>query len=356
MRDFTWLAAVAALACNPPQRSINDESRGGGESTGGGGTRAGGGAGGTAESGNASAIEPEGGAGSANGGRAGQGCEGCEIGGDCVRAGAVSADNPCEVCAPAVSRSAFTANDGAECDDGSACTDGDQCQGKVCRGEERACELASTSCDERTGKCECAGCAIEQECVASGAKNPQNPCEVCVPTLSGSAYTPSSGESCGATSECEAGVCTPLPNPFDCILPDPPAPELPDDRFVALGSPPPTAKGGPIAAGRYVPVRIDQYGSSAAGLDLRTFEFSKGFVQLATQPWNMEGEVAYIPAIRFAGSFTSDDNVLSFSVERCDPQYDIDVPNLPYTASANGLQIIESLTDGGTRVTSYARQ
>jgi hypothetical protein len=57
-----------------------------------------------------------------------------------------------------------------------------------------------------------------------------------------------------------------------------------------------------------------------------------------------------------AGSFTSSANLLKFDLERCDPQYDIDVPNLPDTASANGLGTMLKLADGTTVVTSYVRQ
>ena len=91
-------------------------------------------------------------------------------------------------------------------------------------------------------------------------------------------------------------------------------------------------------------------------MELRTFEFSKKFVQAATSPYNMESGVGYLPEIQFAGSYTSSGNTLVFTLERCDPQYEMDLPALPYTATPNGLQTIEAIQDGGTLVTTYARQ
>lgn len=378
MRHWTWLAASAALACTSPNRPLGDMNRGGsggdnasddgGKANGGAVTGSGGSNSGHAGYGygNTSAFDPTDGgeagqasggdSGEASGGSSGLECDGCAIGGKCLAAGAPNPKNSCEICEPHRSRTAFTANDDAECDDGSACTDDDRCDGGVCQGTARICALGNTTCDEATGKCECSGCAIGASCLASGATNPSNVCEVCTPTISTRAYSPLTGTSCGTTSECDAGVCKPLVNPFDCITPDPPTPTLPDAVYVGLETTPPSPKGGSIAAGRYTPVRIDLYGSMESSIDLRTFEFSKGFAQVATQPWNMDQQVAFIPPVRFAGSYESASNQLTFTLERCDPQYNVQIPSLAYTASANGLQTIEGLEDGGTRVVSYARQ
>jgi hypothetical protein len=65
---------------------------------------------------------------------------------------------------------------------------------------------------------------------------------------------------------------------------------------------------------------------------------------------------AYIPEVQFAGGFTASANLLKFNFTRCDPSYDLMVPNLPYTASANGLITIVTLASGTTIVTSYVRQ
>jgi hypothetical protein len=172
--------------------------------------------------------------------------------------------------------------------------------------------------------------------------------------MSTSGYSPNTGASCGSTAECKDGACQELPNPFDCITPTPPVSEPPQDVYVDLTATPPVAKGGAIIEGRYSPIRIDAYGPGPTGLNIRTFEFSKGFVQSATRYYNLENGAAYIPEVQHAGTFVSADNHLSFTLERCEPQYDIDVPSLAYTASANGLAIIETI-DGVTVVTSYRR-
>jgi hypothetical protein len=60
--------------------------------------------------------------------------------------------------------------------------------------------------------------------------------------------------------------------------------------------------------------------------------------------------------VQFAGGVTASGNLLKFDFQRCDPTYDIDIPNLPYTASANGMVTILTLASGTTLVTSYVRQ
>ena len=60
--------------------------------------------------------------------------------------------------------------------------------------------------------------------------------------------------------------------------------------------------------------------------------------------------------MHFAGHFTSKASSLQFDLERCDPQYDIDVPNLSYTATANGMVTFVTLADGPTVATTYLQQ
>ena len=360
MRDWIWVVAVSTLACTPTDRS-SGEGMGGTVTDSDGGSDSEPSAGATVGGGGVSGVGGKGQQGGAAGsvgdaGAPGEECGGCLIGGTCLADGAQNPANPCEVCDIANDREAFSADDGKRCDDGSRCTLDDRCEAGVCEGSERDCPGASSGCDEQTGSCTCDGCTISNTCVESGAQNPGNPCEYCTPTASTSAYSPNTGASCGPTSECNAGTCQALQNPFDCIAPTPPVSELPDDRFVGITTTPPSPKGGTIAAGSYVPVRIDVYGEGPTGVDLRTFEFSKSFVQIATRYYNLSNGAAYIPEVQHAGSYTSASNRLTFAVERCDPQYDIDVPSLSYTASAKGLTIIETLEGGVTLVTSYTRQ
>ena len=231
----------------------------------------------------------------------------------------------------------------------------------------------------------CAGCVIASACVEAGAKNPGNPCEICNVSRSRAAYSANSGAQCGSAAsecssqdtcdesgvcqkndfaagmtcvggQCEAGVCRAVQNPFDCIVPSPPKANFTAEVFDFGNGTPPSPKGGTVTDGRYTASRIDLYKSDAVGVDIRTFEFKKGFVQIASQYYSLDQKVAYIPEVRFAGSFTGNANLLKFELERCDPQYDIGVPNLPYTATVNGLVTIVALTGGGTVVTSYVRQ
>jgi len=228
----------------------------------------------------------------------------------------------------------------------------------------------------------CAGCWLASVCVPANAKNPANTCEICDVTRSRDAYSADVGAMCGASGtecsaqdtcderavcqkndlatgvHCSAGGCvagTCKPNPFDCIAPNPPPTSLTDEIYDFMGTPP-AATGGAIADGRYVPTRVNLYNSSATGINVRTFEFKTGFVQVAVRYFSIETHGAFIPEVQFAGSFTSSANVLKFELERCDPQYDIDVPTFSYTASANGMTTTETLADGSSVVTSYLRQ
>lgn len=228
----------------------------------------------------------------------------------------------------------------------------------------------------------CAGCSIASVCVAANAKNPANSCEICDVARSRKSYSADVGANCGAsaaecsaqdtcderavcqkndlatgvhctTGACVAGACK--PNPFDCIAPSPPVTNLTEELYDFKGTPP-APTGGAIADGRYVPSRVNLWNSTATGINVRTFEFKTGFAQVATRYFSLETHGAYIPEVQFAGSFTTSANVLKFELERCDPQFDIDIPNLSYTASANGMITTETLADGSTIVTSYLRQ
>ncbi|MCC6623127.1 MAG: hypothetical protein IT385_17850 [Deltaproteobacteria bacterium] len=101
----------------------------------------------------------------------------CAIGGKCVEAGFGS---QCQVCAPDVDPTRYTALTGGPCDDGDACTDGEQCLGGICRGgTPRTCE-APDACHESLG------CQGEEGCVT--APRPD-------------------GSVCGAGKVCEDAAC-----------------------------------------------------------------------------------------------------------------------------------------------------
>lgn len=145
------------------------------------------------------------------------GCD-CLIAGQCYDAGDLNAENVCERCDPAVSSAAFTAvDDGDSCDDGRFCTSSDACLMGSCVGGASPCGdgLGCTDdvCDESMDACDhvvASGCVIDAACVASGASNPLDACEVCDPVrpLQWSVAPGCSG--CNTSDDCPAlglGVC-----------------------------------------------------------------------------------------------------------------------------------------------------
>lgn len=197
-------------------------------------------------------------------------CESCLIANVCVSAGSALAGNPCMVCDPARSTTAYSpsvgspcgaaattcsaqdtcdpsgvcqanhaavgspcgnpassecngadscdgngncsanlASNGAACNDGQFCTAGDACQGGGCVAA-RALECGNLrACNEAAGECRCTGCTVGGACIAAGTPNASNPCQVCDPARSATAFSPKgegafcgSGEQCSATSLC----------------------------------------------------------------------------------------------------------------------------------------------------------
>lgn len=203
-------------------------------------------------------------------------CDGCLVDGVCLASGSEAAGNPCLVCNPALSTTAFSpaigkacgagaslcsqqdtcdgqgncqpnnlpagtacgnpassacdqpdscdgagrclqrlAQNGAQCDDGAACTVADQCQGGRCvGGGSRACG-AGQICVEGPNPCQCQGCQIGNTCFAAGAVSPTDPCLVCDPTRSTTAFSESTsascrrpnGAECTANSQCSSNRC-----------------------------------------------------------------------------------------------------------------------------------------------------
>ena len=326
-----------------------------------------------------------------------------------MAAGKRNPENECELCDPDTDDAGWTSDDGHSCDDGLFCTTNDACKSGRCEGADKQCEdgvacNGVSTCDEDEDLCTegqttckdaicdvendrcvptCGGCLIASQCVPAGHESLNNACLVCDPTVSKTNYSPKLGKSCGKAAEtcskqdtcdaqgvcqpnheadgkactmgeCMSGVCELLQSPFDCIVPDPPEAVLPDERYGPEGNPP-AATGGTIVDGKYVPVRLDIYGP-ATTVSVRTFEFSKHFVQIGQRPFSPETGGAWIPQVEFAGTFATSGNEVTFTLERCDPGYNIDVPKLKYTTSANGMVTYETHTDGTVVATRYARQ
>lgn len=205
-------------------------------------------------------------------------CAGCVISGVCIESGAEEAGNPCRVCDPARSVDAFSpapgkacgaaantcsqrdtcnaqgacqandlpagtscgdsssstcdlpdacdgsgvcqtrrASNGTPCDDEQFCTVGDSCQGGSCVATGNRNCGANQACNEGANQCQCQGCAIGNTCFASGVLDPNNPCRICDPSRSTTAFSANTGASCGsgpttcsAQDTCNAqGVCAP---------------------------------------------------------------------------------------------------------------------------------------------------
>jgi len=138
---------------------------------------------------------------------------------------------------------------------------------------------------------------------------------------------------------------------FDCIAPDPPPIDADALEVFTVSGSPPVPTGGTVQPGRYTPFRIQYYGEQPSTTPIYSFEFDGIFVQAAYQPYP-----AWIPQIEFAGLFSRTGSTQEFDFERCDPQYDIDVPPLEYSATANGMLTFETDSEGTRIVVSYLRE
>lgn len=98
-------------------------------------------------------------------------------------------------------------SNGTSCNDGRFCTVGDECQGGVCVAEaERNCGALQT-CNEQADECRCNGCTIGGTCVAAGSVNANNPCQVCDPARSPTAFSSKlEGSFCGSGQQCSAAA------------------------------------------------------------------------------------------------------------------------------------------------------
>ncbi|MET0343909.1 MAG: OmpA family protein [Polyangiales bacterium] len=136
----------------------------------------------------------------------------CSIDGACIAAGTAAAGRPCLVCDPTRSTTSWsTRAAGTACDDGQYCTTGDTCNGNgACGGATRSCGGigCSSTCDEDTDSCRqnVAGCDIAGVCLAPGSTLLGNPCMVCDPSRSTTAWTfKSAGTSCEDGQFCTTG-------------------------------------------------------------------------------------------------------------------------------------------------------
>lgn len=162
-------------------------------------------------------------------------CPGCVIEGVCLAPDAREPANPCHVCDPARDRLGWSSDETAVCDDGAFCTVNDVCAAGSCVGIERACDdgiecNGTSTCNELTDSCSpplsqcgtalcdvgtdtcvstCEGCIIDGVCISDGTEATGNPCQVCNPDVSSTAYTVAVGKNCGslATSCSDQDTC-----------------------------------------------------------------------------------------------------------------------------------------------------
>jgi hypothetical protein len=97
------------------------------------------------------------------------------------------------------------APNGTPCDDGLFCSVDDQCQGGSCVSTaDRNCGAAQ-ACNETVDQCQCQGCVVNSRCFAPGAVNTVNPCQICDPVRSTTAFSPNTNAVCGSgPAECSA--------------------------------------------------------------------------------------------------------------------------------------------------------
>ncbi|MET0287500.1 MAG: hypothetical protein ABW352_23640 [Polyangiales bacterium] len=124
---------------------------------------------------------------------------GCQISGACVATGAASPSNPCLICDPTQSTTAFSsAPSGLACSDGQFCTALDRCDGNgACVGTAATCnsngsDCTGQVCDETNDSCTASvtvGCMVNSQCYAEGAVQPGNPCFICEGDISHTSFT-----------------------------------------------------------------------------------------------------------------------------------------------------------------------
>ena len=111
---------------------------------------------------------------------------------------------------------------GESCDDGFACSHSDACdESGICTGEAYACDDSDCLLAECLGNGQCGfqqaedSCLVGFDCYEPGEGNPQNPCELCIPALDESGFTPPLNAQGTPTTTCvESGAWQSLARPI----------------------------------------------------------------------------------------------------------------------------------------------
>lgn len=150
-------------------------------------------------------------------------CSGCVIGGVCYASGTTNPANRCQICAPATSATAWSADTGAPCDDGLYCTVGETCSAlAVCGGgAARACSdgvacNGAETCNESADRCDagtptCTGGEVcdagADACVLVCVGGTTRCGAVCADTDHDPAHCGGCGVACDPWEHCAGGTC-----------------------------------------------------------------------------------------------------------------------------------------------------
>ncbi len=139
----------------------------------------------------------------------------CTINGQCVAAGSIDPSNPCKVCNPLQSKTAYVLQNGLSCDDGDTCTVADKCSAGICKGKAMDCSGLSGPCTQ--GLCSQGACLSAPK---PGPCEDGNACTSGDTCVSGQCVgTPkdcSNLDSACTAGVCESGVCMSKPKPSSC--------------------------------------------------------------------------------------------------------------------------------------------
>ena len=184
------------------------------------------------------------------------GAPSCFLDGNYLADGEANPDNTCEICDVNTPNDPILGNDGTSCDDNDACTSNTVCQAGQCVTTDPSdlvdcssldgvclvgvCDPADGTCSAETapdgttctddgltctddvcqaGACQhdlrSDTCLIGGDCYSDGQLSPNDPCELCNPTLSNSTFSTASdgtscedGNACTEDETCDAGSCT----------------------------------------------------------------------------------------------------------------------------------------------------
>lgn len=365
-------------------------------------------------------------------------CAGCIIADNCIAAGAAQPGNPCFTCDPARSTTSYVpatgsacgsaatacsgqdtcdgsgncvpnhsasgticgdpsasacngrdtcdgggncasrvAANGAMCDDGQFCSVGDSCQAGFCvGGGPRNCGTGQACLNNA---CQCQGCTIGGVCIANGARNPNNTCQICDPARSTLGYSAAStgtcddGVFCTVNDSCQAGQCVgggarvcptgqqctgnqcvAQPQPFVCTDTSPPASLPPAILFAGAA---PTPQGGTLAPGLYLQSRAEWYGLTTlpasvvgTGIDFR----AGGFYHMNRTTF-LRSSGAALTGFRQIGTFSTTGTALTINGSNCNITGSGSTL-FNYTAVGTQLLLFTNEGQGITRVDTLVRQ